>query len=111
MKPYAFSEDQEKDIMACSVCHSRMEYWCSEDVNEETHRVTNRWRDEKRKASHPEVKSFTPPTPIIACPYCKSTNTKKISGLSKAISAGIFGVFALGKTTKQFHCNNCTADF
>lgn len=50
-------------------------------------------------------------TPIITCPYCKSTNTKKISGLSKAVGVGLFGIFALGKTTKQFHCNNCNADF
>ena len=52
-----------------------------------------------------------PTTPTITCPYCQSTNTKKISGLSKAVSVGIFGIFALGKTTKQFHCNNCSADF
>lgn len=52
-----------------------------------------------------------PSAPTITCPYCQSTNTKKISGLSKAVSVGIFGIFALGKTTKQFHCNNCKADF
>ena len=51
------------------------------------------------------------PTPTITCPYCKSTNTKKISGLSKAVSVGLFGVFALGKTTKQWHCNSCNSDF
>lgn len=52
-----------------------------------------------------------PTSPTITCPYCKSTNTKKISGLSKAVNVGLFGIFALGKTTKQFHCNNCKADF
>ena len=45
------------------------------------------------------------------CPYCKSTDCKKISGLSKAGSVALWGIFALGKTTKQFHCNNCKADF
>jgi hypothetical protein len=50
-------------------------------------------------------------TPTITCPYCKSTNTKKISGLSKAVNVGLFGIFALGKTTKQWHCNNCNSDF
>ena len=49
--------------------------------------------------------------PTITCPYCKSTNTKKISGLSKAGSVALFGIFALGKTTKQWHCNNCNSDF
>lgn len=52
-----------------------------------------------------------PTTPTITCPYCKSTNTKKISRLSKTVNVGLFGIFALGKTTKQFHCNNCKADF
>ena len=50
-------------------------------------------------------------TPTITCPYCKSTDCKKISGLSKAGSVALWGIFALGKTTKQFHCNNCSADF
>lgn len=50
-------------------------------------------------------------TPTITCPYCKSTDCKKISGLSKAGSVALWGIFALGKTTKQFHCNNCKADF
>ena len=47
----------------------------------------------------------------IECPYCHATNIKKISGLSKAGSVAMFGVFALGKTSKQFHCNHCGADF
>lgn len=52
-----------------------------------------------------------PTKPTITCPYCKSTNTKKISGLSKAGSVALFGIFALGKTTKQWHCNDCGSDF
>ena len=52
-----------------------------------------------------------PTTPTITCPYCQSTDCKKISGLSKAGSVALWGIFALGKTTKQFHCNNCKADF
>lgn len=47
----------------------------------------------------------------VECPYCHSTDTKKISRLSKAGSVALFGVFALGKTTKQWHCNNCKSDF
>ena len=41
----------------------------------------------------------------IECPYCHSKDTKKISNISKAGSVALFGVFALGKTSKQFHCN------
>lgn len=45
------------------------------------------------------------------CPYCHSKNTKKISELSKAASVAMFGVFAVGKVSKQWHCNNCKSDF
>lgn len=45
------------------------------------------------------------------CPYCHSKNTKKISGLSKAGSVALWGVFAVGKVNKQWHCNNCKSDF
>ncbi len=58
--------------------------------------------------SHPAPQ---PTTPTITCPYCKSTDCKKISGLSKAGSVALWGIFALGKTTKQWHCNNCKSDF
>lgn len=45
------------------------------------------------------------------CPYCHSKNTKKISGFSKAGSVALFGVFAVGKVSKQWHCNQCKSDF
>lgn len=47
----------------------------------------------------------------IECPYCHSKDTKKISNLSKAGSVALFGIFALGKTSKQWHCNSCNSDF
>lgn len=45
------------------------------------------------------------------CPYCHSKNTKKISGLSKVGSAAMWGIFSLGKVSKQWHCNDCKSDF
>lgn len=47
----------------------------------------------------------------VTCPYCHSTDTRKISGISKAGSVVLWGIFALGKTTKQWHCNSCKSDF
>jgi len=44
--------------------------------------------------------------PTITCPTCGSTNTKKISGLSKAASVGLFGIFSQ-KVKHQFKCNSC----
>lgn len=45
------------------------------------------------------------------CPYCHSKNTKKISGVSKAGSVALWGIFAAGKVSKQWHCNQCKSDF
>lgn len=50
-------------------------------------------------------------SPTIKCPYCNSTNTKKISTVSKAAGVAFFGVFAVGKVVHQWHCNNCKSDF
>ena len=46
----------------------------------------------------------------VVCPYCKSTNTEKISTVSRAVSVSLVGA-ASGKIGKQWHCNNCKSDF
>ena len=46
----------------------------------------------------------------VHCPYCNSTNCKKISGVSKATSVAMFGIFSQ-KVKKQWHSNNCRSDF
>lgn len=46
----------------------------------------------------------------VHCPYCNSTNCKKISGVSKATSVAMFGIFSQ-RVKKQWHCNNCKSDF
>lgn len=46
----------------------------------------------------------------VHCPYCNSTNCKKISGVSKATSVAMFGIFSQN-VKKQWHCNNCKSDF
>lgn len=43
---------------------------------------------------------------IPKCPTCGSSNIKKISGTSKAVSVAMFGLLSQ-KVKKQFHCNNC----
>ena len=46
----------------------------------------------------------------IICPYCKSTNTEKISTVSRAVSVSLVGA-ASGKIGKQWHCKNCGSNF
>ena|SRR5574344_398193 len=45
------------------------------------------------------------------CPYCHSAMVDKISGFSKGASVALFGIFAMGKVTKQWHCKSCGSDF
>ena len=49
--------------------------------------------------------------PVVECPYCHSTNTEKISTVSKGVAAALFGVFSLSRNSKQWHCNDCKSDF
>lgn len=45
------------------------------------------------------------------CPYCNSTNIKKITTGSKVAHTALFGIFSMGRNSKQWHCNNCKSDF
>lgn len=47
----------------------------------------------------------------ISCPYCKSTNTSKITVASKALHTAAFGVYSMSRNSKEWHCNNCKSDF
>ena len=45
------------------------------------------------------------------CPYCNSTNIKKITTGSKVAHTALFGIFSISRNRKQWHCNNCKSDF
>lgn len=47
----------------------------------------------------------------VECPYCHATNVKKITNTSKAIHTALFGIFSIGRNSRNFHCNNCNSDF
>lgn len=46
----------------------------------------------------------------VVCPYCHSTNTEKISTMSRAVSVSLVGA-ASGKIGKQWHCKQCGSNF
>ena len=75
---------------------------CNEAVVIES---SQEWEDYCRNLNAPK-----PSTPTVTCPYCQSTDTKKISGTSRWISTGLFGL-ASSKVGKQWHCNKCKSDF
>lgn len=45
------------------------------------------------------------------CPYCNSTNIKKITTGSKVAHTALFGIFSMSRNSKQWHCNNCKSNF
>ena len=47
----------------------------------------------------------------VTCPYCKSTNTSKITITNKAVHTAVFGVWSMSRNSKEWHCNNCKSDF
>lgn len=51
-----------------------------------------------------------PTTNIPQCPYCNSTDLKRISAATKAVNVALFGLFG-NKRKYQWHCNNCKSDF
>lgn len=66
---------------------------------------------ELSKREYKVIKTVADPTkPTITCPYCQSTNTKKIGIISRSTSFGLFG-FSSSKVGKQWHCNSCKSDF
>lgn len=108
-----FQEDDIRDEYLCPKCGKPMWYLSSYELDDNTGlTIGDSWFDASRdKKSPTPFTNSIPSVPTVTCPYCQSTNAKKISGLSKAVNVGLFGIFALGKTTKQWHCNNCNSDF
>lgn len=46
----------------------------------------------------------------VVCPYCHSTDTEKITAVSRAVSVSLVGA-ASSKLGKQWHCKNCNSNF
>lgn len=64
---------------------------------------------EERQAARQEQQDLASGKRVV-CPYCKSTNTEKISTVSRAVSVSLVGA-ASGKIGKQWHCKQCGSNF
>lgn len=47
----------------------------------------------------------------VSCPYCHSYNTKKITVGSKAVHTALFGLWSMGRNSKNYHCNQCGSEW
>jgi Zn finger protein HypA/HybF involved in hydrogenase expression len=82
---------------------------CEQCLNVKKH-YTDKEKFEKYSFQLQQEIEESKKSPSVTCPYCQSTDTKKISGTSRFMSTGIFGL-ASKKIGKQWHCNKCKSDF
>lgn len=76
---------------------------------QEMKRLETAHRTEKAQAARQEQQDLASGKRVV-CPYCKSTNTEKISTVSRAVSVSLVGA-ASGKIGKQWHCKQCGSNF
>ena len=104
-KAYSFDTSQTYSKL-CPVCGIEMEFDSNNDCNTEL--------AEQAKNTPPYDPTQDPKSPYyipgVKCPNCQSTDTSKISAMSRVVSSGLFGLGSK-KIGKQFHCNKCGADF
>lgn len=102
-----FFEDGKFYSKVCPMCEIDMKYIGTYDCDTEL--------AERAKNAPPYDPTKDPKSPyyipIIECPYCHSTNTKKISAMSKAAHTAVFGIYSMGRNSKEWHCNSCGSDF
>lgn len=86
---------------------------CIEQERKEAERKQQALKDAKMmQEMHERIKTQQDLTSgkRVVCPYCKSTNTEKISTVSRAVSVSLVGA-AGGKLGKQWRCKNCSSNF
>jgi len=106
-----FSE--EDTVFVCPQCNKILKYIETEEIDPVSGLVVNKYQESARQKANPGTKVKMVNVlqqPTVECPYCHSTNTKKISGTTRFVSTGLFGL-ASNKIGKNFHCNNCKSDF
>lgn len=82
---------------------------CEDCLNVKKYYTDKEQRD-KYNLKIQQEKEQTGRLPTVVCPYCQSTNLKKLDVIDRGVSFGLFG-FASSKVGKQWHCNNCKSDF
>lgn len=104
--------DYDGGDFLCPKCGYKMVYWETCEIDTETNKVVNRWVEPIRKMNNPYISSGTSVkmNPVVTCPYCNSTNTKKISLTAKAVNTALFGILGT-KRHKQWHCNKCDSEW
>lgn len=94
-----------KQYCQCPVCgKDTLDYPEATEIIEKERAIAIKELEESI-ARHKREESY-----MVHCPYCNSTNVKRISTTSKVTSVAMLGI-ASNKIGKQWHCNNCKSDF
>lgn len=111
---YKYDLSYDGGEFLCPKCHKKLVYFGNSVIDNETNKCISSYWEATRETANPDELAFNIPTPvpqpIVTCPYCNSTDTKKISLTSKAVNTALFG-FLGTKRHKQWHCNRCGSDW
>lgn len=76
----------------------------------EADNIKRQHEEEQRKKEYEEKIYNEAKARVVTCPYCHSTNTKKISAGHRWLSTGLFGL-ASSDLGKQWKCMDCESKF
>lgn len=98
---------KENDVVRsfCNKCNTNTLFRVI-SINDNITGICSKCRGFKTLKKNENNITKTPIQNIPKCPTCSSTNIKKVSGTSKAVSVAMFGLLSQ-KVKKQFQCNNC----
>ena len=104
-----------RDLGICLTKNLPKDHYCDEPlvsrdqlVNPLVQQEQERFENYARQSRQEIIERNT--TPTITCPYCKSTDCKKITTTAKALNTALFGIFG-NKRRYQWHCRKCGSDF
>lgn len=84
-------------------------YHFSNEYNHDEKKSKAEFAEMKQRARQREIEESKKAV-CVSCPYCNSTNVRKIGIVSRGVSISMFGL-ASSKIGKQWHCNNCKSNF
>jgi Transcription initiation factor IIE, alpha subunit len=107
LEPFEFDSSEDNDFL-CPKCGEKMMYWGTQEVDPNTNKVIKDYIEVERKQANPGKPLVQKQT--ITCPFCKSTNIRKIGMGERAVS--VLGLGLLSKKfNKSFKCNSCGGTF
>lgn len=94
---FIYAEEDGSEFLMCKECGYLI-------TLKETEDYINKQNEIKQIREQEDLKNYS--KPIVICPYCKSTDTKPISGTERAVSILGLGIFSK-KINKSYKCLNC----